>query len=70
MPLLIVISEDRQESGRERRGETCSKGCHEWDSNMQHAVRPEPYVAYAWTIRPAGRPTPEYIVFVKTTLQI
>ena len=42
LPLLIGISEDRQESERERRGETCSKGHHERDSNTRHAVRPDP----------------------------
>ena len=42
LPLLIVFSEDRQEMGGERRGETCSKGRHERESNTQHTVRLEP----------------------------
>merc|ERR1712082_569838 len=52
----LLLVKDRQESGRERRGETCSKGFGERDSNTQLAVRPEPIIcAYALTPRPSRR---------------
>ena len=44
LPLLIVISEERQESGRERSGETCSKGCRDRDSNTQIWLKYQPQV--------------------------
>merc|ERR1712082_60861 len=51
----LLLVKEKQESGRERRGETCSKGCGERDSNTQLAVRPEPICAYARTPRPSRR---------------
>ena len=58
LPLLIVFSEDRQEMGGERRGETCSKGRHERDSNTRHTVRLEP-MCYA--PGPLGQRAPRII---------
>ena len=55
-PLLIGISEERQESGRERRGETCSKGRHERDSNTRHTARPEPICGMRLDQQASGRP--------------
>ena len=63
---MIVISEDRQESGRERRGETCSKGCGERDSNTQLAVRPalKTWSLYVHTLGLLGhRGAPSFNVF-------
>ena len=40
--VLGFYSGDRQERGKERRGETCCKGHRERDSNTRHTVRIEP----------------------------
>ena len=64
LPLLIVVSEDRQERGIERRGETRNKGRHERDPNTWHAARPEPTTWHA--PGPPGQRAPRHTSSLKS----